>query len=371
MLRQRCHRWIGICAVLTLGCQPPERSGPVDAYVFVREPSAESGYRLRRARVEHLDSLRELRGRDFEVRRNSEFNQGLFTIEVERGDPFALEYTVDAEGVVVPGDLHSFYALSMYRNLDRTASLFREHGYTPVRPLDVFYFPKLDNTLLGDSRSSFTDNAAFASEANGFLIVPSFVLADLPMLLNEGILAHEFGHSVIHQQMFGDAREWPQDSEAGGRHFASMHEGVADLVALVATGEPDSFRPTADIDRNLAEPRDYTAEDLVELNTASTDVLEPDPFDPHRHGSLMARAVYEAWPKDGSGAISEADRVRLLEALLATTAALPRDISTFNLAMFPDLLVTHLSDAERATACAVLRQRLAPFESQLTHCGGM
>ncbi|HSP80582.1 MAG TPA: hypothetical protein VLQ93_18765 [Myxococcaceae bacterium] len=36
---------------------------------------------------------------------------------MERGRPFALEYSREADGTITPGDLHSLYALSLYRNL--------------------------------------------------------------------------------------------------------------------------------------------------------------------------------------------------------------------------------------------------------------
>ena len=41
----------------------------------------------------------------------------------------------------------------------------------------------------------------------------------------------------------------------------------------------------------------------------------------------------------------------------------------FSLASFPNLLVTHLSAEERATACPILRARLAPLSGYLTSCG--
>jgi hypothetical protein len=337
------------------------------AYVFARD-EATGQYALGRHPVDNLESLRELRGRDMDFRMGSELNQLSLgsKLDVVRGSPFALEYTREADGTVVPGDLHSLYALSLYRNLDRTASLLRAHGHVPLNRLDVFYYPRFDSIITGDGRADFTDNAAYVSQVPCFLLVPSFVLSDLPMLLNEGVVAHEYGHAVIHQELFGDAKESPhendEDWQATHRHLSSMHEGVADLIGLIATGEPDYIQATADVDRDLAEPRDYTEEDMKEMNEGGDD------FDPHRHGSIMARAVYELWPKDAQGHITPEGRSRLLDATLATLRELKFEKDSFTLASFPNTLVTHLSAEERPAACAILRRRLEPLANSLTSC---
>lgn len=368
MLGFRRRRGRALAALLLfMGCAPADTSGPVTAYVLARD-EATGEYALGKHPVENLESLRELRGRDVDMRKGSELNVGFGGIDVQRGSPFALEYSREADGTVVPGDLHSLYALSLYRNLDRTASFLRAHGHTPVRRLDVLYFPRLDNPVTGDGRSDFTDNAAYASLVPGFLMLPSLLLTDLPMLLNEGIIAHEFGHAVIHQELFGDAKEAPHEEDEewtlAHRHLASIHEGVADLIAWAETGDPDSFRPTADIDRNLAEPADYTAADLAELT-----VMEVTEYDPHRHGSLMARAIHELWTdKDARGHLSPEARGRLVEAILASLRALRFERETFTLASFPDAFVQQLRPEERPAACEILGKRLAPLKTHLTSC---
>ncbi len=371
MHHARGRRWgglLGAALLGLLGCAPEDTSGTVMAYVFARD-EATGQYALGRHPVDNLESLRELRGRDLDFRKGSELNQPtpLSSLQVVRGSPFALEYTREADGTIVPGDLHSLYALSLYRNLDRAATLLRAHGHVPLKPLDVFYYPRFDSVLTGDGRATFTDNAAYASQVPCFLLVPSFMLSDLPMLLNEGVVAHEYGHAVIHQELFGDAPEAPHEQDENWaiahRHLDSLHEGVADLIGLVATGEPDYIRATFDADRNLAEPRDYTFEDFEELLTGGDD------FDPHHHGSVMARAVYEVWPKDAQGQITAEGRARLLDLTLTTLRELRFEQPTFSLASFPNLLVSHLSAEERATACPILRDRLAPLSGYLTSCG--
>jgi hypothetical protein len=357
---------------LCTACQPDDQKGTVTAQVFALDPATRT-YGLQKLPVENLESLRELRGRNVEVRRGAEITLGLEgEPTIDRGAGFSLEFTLDEDGTVIPGDLHSLYALSLYRALDRVASLLRSHGHAPLRRLDVFYYPRLDSVLLGDQRSGLTDNAAYASFIPGFLVVPSFMLDDLPMLLNEGVVAHEFGHAVIHQELFGSASEATGEGLEGWalahRHLESMHEAGADLIGLIATGDPDFIRPTADVGRNLAEPIDYTYEDLAEIEDLSE---ENTAYDPHRHGSILGRALYEMWPKQADGTIPPADLERLLDVLLASLRSLKADFGQqFNLADLAEQMVSRLQSGEQPHACAVLLSRLEPLSHRLPTCAG-
>lgn len=356
--------WTALGGVLLgFSCAPPDLSGEVEAMVYRLDPATRS-YALERSTVENLDSLRELRGRDIVVRSGGEMSTGFNSSNVSRGGPFELEWTLGVDGVVQPGDLHSLYALSLYRNLDRVASLLRAHGHTPSAPLDVLYFPRMDNVLLGDTRAQFTDNAAFAPGPNVFLIVPSFVLADVPMFLNEGVMAHEFGHAVIHQEAFAGAA----DGALRDNHAAAMHEGVADLIGFAATGDPNYIGPTVEIDRDLSVPRDYTEQEYLNLLNPPEDPLLGNRFDPHHDGSVMARAIYELWPKQPDGSISEAERGRMLEVVLAALRGIDYALGSFTLGVFPNLVVAQLAPEERPAACTVLQTRLAPLSPDFSNC---
>lgn len=374
-----------VLSCLAAACEPADRTGRVNGWVFERDETT-GAYHLAVAEVDHLESLRELRGRDIDMRRATALTVGAgaggATVDVDSGSAFSLEYTTDSNGVVVPGDLHSFQALTLYRNLDRVAGLLRAHGHTPSRRLVVYYLPRYDNVLVGDSRLLLTDNAAYMSEARGFIIVPSFVLSALPMLLNEGVLAHEFGHAVIHQELFGDAIASPHENDTAAtwvvahRHLAAMHEGVADVFGFCATGDPDFILPTADVDRDMSKPRDFTPRMLADIETLPPpdQLLGGASFDPHAPGSVLARAVFELWPKGADGKVSVADRGRLVDATLASLrrihdGGLFDPAKRFTLAAFLDGLAAQLSGGERARACQVLLARFAPLEGRLSSCG--
>jgi hypothetical protein len=316
----------------------------VTAYVYASGPN---GYALQKAELSNLDSLRELQGRDIRLRRGTGLYQGLDSASLNRGSPFSLEYTLDPEGTVVPSDLHSLYGLSVYRGLDRVATVLREHGHQPRQPLDVYYFPRLDSVIAGDVRGLITDNAAYSPQGPFFMVVPAFMLSDLPLHLNEGVLAHEFGHSVVQDIVFGDALG------DRGHDYDSMNEGVADLIGFAMSGDSNFLEASfPGAERDLAEPHDYTLEEYGKL--------EDGAYDPHEHGSYMARAVYELWPKT-DGEMSEAQRGQLLDAVLASLRALKESGGPFWMGEFATAMVEQLPPDQRPAACQTLRARVAPL----------
>ena len=73
MLGFRRGRQRGLAALLgagLLGCAPTDVSGPVTAYVLARD-EATGEYALGKHPVDNLESLRELRGRDVDMRKGT------------------------------------------------------------------------------------------------------------------------------------------------------------------------------------------------------------------------------------------------------------------------------------------------------------
>lgn len=369
--------------LLAAACEPPERTsadGPVNAWVWAYDEGTHK-YGLRKEPLPNLESLRALRGATVDFRRGSRLVGALIgtSVELDRGAPFSLEYGIDADGTIVAADAKSLHALSLYRFLEIIAERLKPLGYEPVRRFDVLFEPRIDDLLLGDQRLLITDNAAYVSYVRAFLIVPSVMLSDFPLLLNFGVVAHEFGHGVIHELLFGDVPIEPfmrDDSDAArilGRHVQSMHEGVADLFGFGLTGEPNFILASADAERDMASPRDFTQDDYNAHETL------PDPtdilggllsFEPHYHGSTLARAIYEAWPRNDEGRIDAAGRERLLRLTIAALRSLRDQVvpGEFTIVSFPNALVAQLEESERSAACAVLKKRFLPLSSRFSAC---
>lgn len=369
-------------AALAGACGPPAASGTVNAWVYALGNTPRT-YELRRAEIDDLESLQELRGRSIDVRGGA--TASLSEGELDIGVPFILDYALQDDGTVVPGDADSLYALSVYHHLRWAIRAFEAHGLVLPRRVDVLYFPYVTAPWIGDGRILLADNAAFYGA--GILVSPSFALGDRPLLLNQGVVAHELGHLVVQQQVFGPAlAQWQHSvgETCRSRHFQSIHEGVADLFGFALTGDPDFGTatlpdPAAFPERDVSVPWTYAQANLDQLGVAGaggtcsvdadTSPLSPS-FDPHFHGSFLARAIYELWPKEPDGTLGAAERARLVDVLLRSLARLrPDDDPGFTLAALPDALVAELPPSERPAACAVLARRLAPLASHLTACG--
>jgi hypothetical protein len=361
-------------------CQAADQSGEVRAWAWSYDEAARS-YSMKVETLPRLESLRGLRGQFLDFRRASsisvELTASTAAPKVALGRPFELEYSIDDAGVVVPADLDSFQAASLYRFIDLAVSRLAPVGYVPARPFNVLFMPSYGNFLLGDQRLGLNDNAAYSWHGRGFVIVPTYLLGQLPMLLNFGVISHEFGHAVIHETMFGDVESVPFETSqvppevVAYRHLRCMHEGVADLFGLVMTGDPDFIHLTVDANRNLAEPRTMTQEDFNAIDTPPrADSLDAVlPVDVHFHGSTMARAVFEAFPGPLAGPDSQAARDRLLRLTMEALRKLKYDATgAFTLASFPNELASLLTADERARACAVFKERMLPLSPRFTAC---
>ncbi|MGQ0507737.1 MAG: hypothetical protein ACT4TC_20740, partial [Myxococcaceae bacterium] len=343
-----------------------DRSGSVPAYASAFDPTTRRNT-VQVTPLENLESLYALRGRDIEFRSGGGYSVGLTgalnpELTVDRGRTFALEFTQDANGVVQPAQMQDLYAASVYKGLDSVATLVRSRGYLPQQRIQVFMNPHLETVISGDARSQLMDNAAYDFVHNVFLVLPNYMLQGRPLLLNYGVLSHEFGHSVIHQLINPDGFDQANQTVP----ISAVHEGVADLFGLAATGDPDFIRDSVDfVDRDLSVPLNYTDADYAELR-AATSVLSG--VDPHRHGSFLARAIYESWPKDASGEISSASMEALLDTTLTALTRFGASGRKGEFAGFANTWVESVPTSLRPSTCQVFVERLAPLA--LPACGG-
>lgn len=345
-----------LTAVL-LGCGSPDATGTVRARLFAAE--ADGGYAYTIRSIQHVESIGQLRSAYVDFRAGSNVVSELTGLRYERGRPFELAFHLEGD-VVVPDDEASLDGLSAFAALNACAEYFLERGAASGKAMDVLYYPRMDSVLLGDLRPALTDNAAFAPAFDAFFIIPPFMLDALPLQVNQGVMCHEYGHAIISHQAFPPGAQ-PAQTEKN-RAFTSMEEGVADLFGFAATGEPDpiarSIKPGLIEGRNLAEPLTYTTQDAQALDGFGPD----DEFDPHHHGSFLARAVYEALPRDAEGRVTAQTRAAMAEALLRALDAHPFD-GRNAMKRLVEAYLQQQSAADRVRACGVFNLRLAP----LTH----
>jgi hypothetical protein len=342
-----------------LGCGGPDAVGAVEARLYALQPDGGYGYTTRR--IHDVVSIAQLRSSHVVFRASSDLELGFSGTHLDRGQPFDLAFHLE-DGVVVADDDRSLDALSAFANLNACATLFSRLGAVSGPPMDVLFHPRMDSLLLGDLRVSLTDNAAYAGVYDAFIIIPSFVLRALPLEDNLGVMCHEFGHSIMAHQAFG-AGDGELASKLDSDHsYRAMEEGVADLFGYAATGAPNFIAPSVSQagvieDRDLSQPLTYSKDERRALVMASD-----DDFSPHHHGSYLARAIYEALPREPDGRISTETRWAMATALIQAIDSHPFNEQD-SMARFANAYLKQLGDAERARACEVLTLRLDP----LTH----
>ena len=253
------------------GCEP-DVTGSIRAKVIGE--SQRGTYRLVDRQIDNVVSLRELRTTRFDFRAGSSLNQVIdgkkewTKIQYDRGRPFHLAFHLE-DGVVVADDDRSLEALSTLDRYEMAARYLMARGAPEVPALDVMFRPRIDSVIVGDQRGTFSDNAAYAGIFRSFLVLPPFLLQWIPLHLNLGVSAHEYGHSVVHQIV--DSENAMPEEIIESNDFDSMNEGVSDLFGYAVTGDPNfilaSVGNLPGIDRNIAEPKDYPAALAVEVST--------------------------------------------------------------------------------------------------------
>ncbi len=324
----------------------------------VLAPNDVGEYHLSERTVDGVASIRQLRSDRFDFRASAAHNEGLTSQSYDRGVPFMLGYHLE-DDVVVADDEQSFEALTVFAHFSQAAQYFIERGAPDVRSMDVLFHPRMDSVVLGDTRALFTDNAAFDNEFNGFWVIPQFVSSAVPLQENLGVIGHEYGHSAINHILFGDgAGEHEIDHRPD---YQSIHEGIADLFGFALTGMSNFVQPSiGDLpieERDLARPLTYTQNDYEIIPAEGKGDTA---FDPHHHGSFVARAVYEALPKDSTGLTSSTTRDELVRRVVSALQLKPFNENN-SMAQFAQAYLKQLPESELRDACAVFALRLAPL----------
>lgn len=341
-----------------------------DARFLVLDWNADSKqYEVIESEIETIDSVETASGAIAEMRGGGDIVTGASDPQTEEEYKRALlieddespSITYEVEGGVVEAwDFHGFLMLTLYHHLEKAAFYFEEIGVDrdTVGRLPVYYAPELNFII---PINLLTDNAAYAFTLDAFLIPPQFVLEDVPLSANRGVIVHEYSHAVFNRLVHNDARApaylldaWDDPSS---NRMRALDEGVADIFAALALEEPNFISPSIsgpgfDIDRDLAKERFYTSSLRNDVET--TPMGE---FNPYELGSVVASTV---WALRG-----DVDDQRLGEAMVATL----RDFSAvgegFDLTDFFDLLHANLPPASQADACAVFEDRLTVIAEDL------
>lgn len=206
----------------------------------------------------------------------------------------AEQLTMDMDGasaqVAVPLDEDGLLLYTFYANLAAVRAAVEERGVDtePIFPMAAAWNPAVSPLL----EFSPADNAAYATGANTFMLLPDGGNRDVPVLANEGVIFHEFGHAVFHLLTTGDPASPPLAVDTAKESYywqASLHEGFADTQATLLLDDPGFIDASLDMpDRHVDDDHAVVTEDMLPANR-----LDPLLDDPYPLGTVYASFAWD------------------------------------------------------------------------------
>ncbi len=376
-------RRLACLLLFATACAAGDDLGPQTVRVFAPSESAPRDYTFVDERLETLESARRIRGEAARLRGGGALviEEALFSgrfsasteeqvrrYELITGDgPVEAQYEHHGE-VLVPTDWETLLMFSFYRHMERARAFFAELGVpaTALPALRSYFNVRLTAMLVVWGQPLVTDNAGFTPLADSFLLFPTNYFGDgVPLVMNQGVVAHELSHAVKHHILHAGDRlpryireDWPA---AAISSYRSDDEGLADFFAAVFTGDSNFIVPSIpddDLDRDVADDRELTQAQYEALSTSALS------YNPYSLGSSFA-----AWLWDTAGETPE-ERRDFAAVVIAALGDLAGVIdATYSLNQLMGLILLRAPDAVRLRGCALLDERLRGQFREVPACG--
>ncbi len=218
----------------------------------------------------------------------------------KRGQTVHLDYIVK-NGTVIPQSFASMEMLGLYYNFERTVMFWQEQlglDFTSIGLPRLFYNPSLSRSKNGqEEKISEVMNAAYLSGIKDLWFYQTSPREKIPVKMNFGIVAHEFGHYIFD---YAFAKFEPAAYEtnllSNSELLSGMNEGIADFFSYMVAGNAKEFAkslPELEAERSL--PVSWT------LSTLRSAACEGGHY---CRGSILASALYEISQSPGQSAIA-------------------------------------------------------------------
>lgn len=187
---------------------------------------------------------------------------------------------LDGVDVAVPQDEDGLLLYTFYANLAAVRTAVDAHGVdvSAVFPMDAAWNPAVSPML----ELAPADNAAYATGANVFMLLPDGGDRDVPILANEGVIFHEFGHAVFHLLLTGDPQQPPLVIDPTTEAYfwqTSLHEGFADTLATLLLDDPAFIDASIDMpERHVDDDHAVVDADMLPSTRVDGMALVDDPY---------------------------------------------------------------------------------------------
>ena len=357
-----------LLVALLAGCNPgPDIDASQQTYLIYDWNAEERSYELHPGTIKTLEDPRRINGSVAELRGGGSLDVALGepqgpeewedAIRVRGDAPPSAEYFIE-DGVVVPYDFDTLLMVTLYHHLERADEFFRSHGVESVGRLPVYYYTQF--AVFGFQLPLITDNAAYISTLDAFLIPPTVrLIDDVPLSANRGVIVHEYSHAVFNRLVWGGAKVPPPTFDDRYAEVAaplrSRDEAMADVFGALATGDSNFIAPSISeeefgIDRDLAKERIWEGE-------LADRIADEGLTNPYLLGSVIASAIWAMRDDLGDD--------MLAETTVAALRAIANPGPNFELSMFLNAWVDAAPADDRPAACELFTARFPPIADDL------
>lgn len=371
-----------VAGAVLCGCGT-DLSSPISA-LGVAYSAKDSRYELALVHLNTLTSLRHLQGGAGTLRVGGSVRTSAAAARAKTATVNALRnqlvtagpgdvdlvYNV-VNGVVYPEGFDSEELLTAYFNLESARTTFLSWGLAsiPIVPLVAHA------AVGGDDAPSpaFDGELYYPPLATYYFPAPS-PLAQVPISLNLGAVAHALGHQLVQQLAWGGAPVPPAEQQsakdaawATAQHVTrSMTEGLADVLGALASEDPRWF------EHSLQQAAG--ARDMDGTRCSSPDMLQALPVDdaqvpynPYPLGSVLSAAVWSV------GKLAPQSTAKgLLAALPKIGQAAQSNGDQLSVALALDAIVSAAQATDQPALCGLFLSRFAKVSVQsLPSCSGV
>jgi hypothetical protein len=269
----------------------------------------------------------------------------------DRGHIIETDYIVQG-GVVIPQNFQTMEMLGLYSVYERTVRFWQTNFDIPFESIGfpmIYYNPRLTRSKNGETiEISTTMNAAYLPGVRDFWFFKTATRERVPVKMNFGVIAHEFGHFVFDYR-FAELNRTVYESRlaVNGNFLSGLNEGLADFLSYAVTGSLTEFAaslPELDQERRL--PVSWT------LRTSTSGVCSGGFY---CQGSVLASALYEISQLPELNSLIIAQRVYDALPIFRATWQQQKDSDLINYAAFLNTLL-ELSPGEKTEFCTIFRK---------------
>ncbi|MFW7380870.1 MAG: hypothetical protein ACOH5I_18790 [Oligoflexus sp.] len=350
---------LALFILLLGGCAYPENepSFPIRAEIV----SSENGvYQLREVSFQTLTNLQHMEGSIAQLQGGASLNVSADVAEIinsdepdniyrERGKAVNLDYIVQ-DDLVIPKNFKSMEMLGLYYSYERTLLYWQDVmgiNFSQVGYPSVYYNPSF--TASDDGQKTevvLALNAAYLSGAKDFWFFKTSRMEKLPVKMNFGVIAHEFGHFIF-DLYFAEFNPGFYEAEYSGsaNQLSGINEGLADYFSFMVTGSVEEFGASLD---ELAEFRKMpVAWTLSELGQSACEGAF------YCKGSILASALHEIATTTSSSAEEVGEAILTALPLFRDDWREYSNSALFDYDRFLNRLIEVVDDTKKTEYCQI------------------